>query len=88
MHMDNHVSSVRTQIYLPYELHQEVVDRAKKRGISVAALIRQALTNNHKKPNTKNYYLAAKGVIKDETATDISSNSAKYLKQMYEEKYP
>lgn len=86
--MDNPVSAVRTQIYLPYDLHQEVVRRAQKQGISIAAVIRKALTTTKKTGKSKNFFLAAKGIIKNETATDISSNSAKYLKQMYEEQYP
>jgi hypothetical protein len=86
--MENHVSSIRTQIYLPYDLHQEVVERAKKNGISFAAQVRQDLKRPKKTIAKKNYFLAAKGIIKDESATDISANSAKYLKQMYEEKIP
>jgi hypothetical protein len=86
--MENHVTSVRTQLYFPYDLHQEVLARAKKQGLSFAAQVRKELTKTKKVKRVKNDLLQYSGIIKDETATDISINSAKYLKQMYEELYP
>ena len=84
------ISDKRTQIYLPQQLHKQVKQYAKQRGVSMAAVIRQAIewrveevspeyrTNN-------NDLMKVSGILKEEPK-DVSKNMSKYIEEMYQEK--
>ena len=87
------VSDHRTQIYLPEHLYTQVKEHAKRQKISMAMVIRDAVTERFaygegkKKKKSHNDLMELAGSIKG-GPTDISTNISKYIRQMYREKYP
>lgn len=87
--LNKRVSDRRTQVYLPEELYQMVVEKAAQRGVSMAQVIREAVEKIEPREEVK----ARKndpiwdlvGMIKGEPA-DFSSNTRGYLREMYRAK--
>lgn len=92
------VSDRRTQIYLPEELYQLVKAEANKKNASIAQIIRRSIRQAlkptkksiDKKQKTKlsNPFLKFAGILSDKSAPDLSSNTPKYLREMYQQKRP
>lgn len=72
---------VRTQIYLEPEQHQSLQEEARKKGISMAELIRQVVARHlesNRHPTAKEYLLDIIGLFHD-PAPDVSEQHDRYL---------
>jgi hypothetical protein len=84
---------VRTQIQLSEEQHRRLKAEAYRRGVSIAAVVREALaeklgsTQAQPAPGqAESAWLALIGCGHD-TATDVSENHDKYLAEIYYESH-
>jgi plasmid stability protein len=81
---------VRTQIQLPEEQHRWLKAEAYRRGVSVAAVVRELVaeklpdTESQRRGRAQAAWEAFIGCFSD-PATDVSENHDRYLAEIYDE---
>lgn len=80
-----HVSEVRTQIYLPLSWHRQLKEKARRQGISLAAFLRERVRDEVEEPDDIDREKAWKdlmnlaGFIKDNRSPkDMATHHGKY----------
>lgn len=79
------VAERKTQVYFPEELHRQLKEYARHQGISMAQVIRQAVSQylEGKAPTSQDWendpILGIVGMIKDVDVTDASENHDYYI---------
>ena len=87
MNTAQHVSEVRTQIYLPFHMHKKLQETADKKNMSMARFIRETLAKEldikkEKEKREKDWkeFMKLAGFIKGEPS-DVSQKSGEYFAQ-------
>ncbi len=89
--LQQRVSEVRTQIYLPQYLHAKISIRAQKRGVSIASIIRDAIAKDigddghYSNEAVWQKFFSSAGIGK-KGPSDVSSRTGEYWAQSIEEK--
>ena len=76
----------KTMMYLPAEMHAYLADEAERRGVSMAEIAREAITEYRTRTEqaSKHDYTAIIGIIDDEgLETDIALHVDEYLAEYY-----
>lgn len=91
--LQQRVSEVRTQVYLPQQWHQQLCAYAKRRGVSLAQVFRDQVSDLVKKDTDvskekawKEFMKHAGFAVDKDGASDVSSRSGEYWAQAIEEK--
>jgi len=76
----------KTMMYLPAEMHAYLADEAVRRGVSMAEIAREAITEYRTRAERvpKRNYMSIVGIINDgELETDFASHVDEYLAEYY-----